>query len=88
MRSFFVQIFLSFWISGILTFFLTAVIFPNPAHPSPDTMQVALGSSLAQLARSEIKRGLPAATKARVPYSSSWTFGAGMHAEECRQARR
>jgi two-component system sensor histidine kinase CpxA len=64
-RSFFVQIFLSFWVSGILTFVLTAVIFPNPAHPSPDTLQVALRSSVAQLARSEIHRG-PSACKDRL----------------------
>jgi two-component system sensor histidine kinase CpxA len=56
-RSFFVQIFLSFWISGVITFFLAAIIFPNPAHPSPDTMQAALRLSLAQLAQAGIHRG-------------------------------
>ncbi len=57
MRSFFVQIFLSFWVTILLTFVLTAVIFPSSAHAPPDTLQFALGASLEQLAHSDIERG-------------------------------
>lgn len=57
MRSFFVQIFLSFWITILITFFLGAVVFPNPHHAPPDALQLALKSVTTELARSHIGCG-------------------------------
>src|SRR5581483_2792300 len=57
MRSFFVQIFLSFWISTLITFVLAAVIFPSRFHPSYDASRIALDTALIQLGKLEIARG-------------------------------
>jgi two-component system, OmpR family, sensor histidine kinase CpxA len=53
MRSFFVQIFIYFWVTLLLTFVLSALIFPNPEHPGPETMRAALEASISQRVRFE-----------------------------------
>jgi len=59
-RSFFVQIFLAFWVSTLATFVVTAVIFPQSGHPSPDNLRTALDISIRRLASFEMS-GRPAA---------------------------
>lgn len=41
MRSFFVQIFLSFWVSSLAIFVAAALLFPSPEHPDYGNLQIA-----------------------------------------------
>ena len=56
MRSFFVQIFLSFWISSLAIFMAAMVFFPRPEY-SYESLMNALQVSVDQLARLEIEQG-------------------------------
>ncbi|HLH04123.1 MAG TPA: ATP-binding protein [Bryobacteraceae bacterium] len=57
MRSFFVQLFLSFWISTLITFVLAAMIFPSRFHGSYEANVIALETSLVELGRLQVFAG-------------------------------
>lgn len=67
MRSFFVQIFLSFWITILLMFVVGQMVFPNPDHAPPDALQIALGVSVKELARSAMQHGPPSCEASATP---------------------
>src|SRR5579875_964867 len=54
MRSFFVQIFLAFWVSTLAIFVAATVIFPRASYAYPENLINALRVSMQQLAQLQL----------------------------------